>query len=70
MESCDVIPSPIEVTDWYTNWRHAGGIFDGIHQVCGIIPLHTLLPAGRICDYYGGLIHGDFGVLAIVVRCY
>jgi hypothetical protein len=34
-ESCEVIPSPIEVTDWWTNWVHAGGIFDGLHQALG-----------------------------------
>jgi Family of unknown function (DUF6345) len=62
MESCDVIPSPIELTDWYTNWRHTGGIFDGIHQVCGYHTVAYFATCRQICDYYGGLIHAGYGV--------
>jgi hypothetical protein len=34
-ESCKVVPSPLEVEDWWTNWVHTGGIFDGLHQALG-----------------------------------
>lgn len=34
-ESCKVVPSPIEESDWYSNWTQTDGIFDGLHQALG-----------------------------------
>jgi uncharacterized protein DUF6345 len=62
MESCDVVPCPIEKADWYTNWRHTGGIFNGIHQVCGYHTVAYFATCRQICDYYGGCIHAGLAV--------
>ena len=33
------MPSPIEVSDWYTGWTNSDGVFDGLHQALGF---HTV----------------------------
>lgn len=38
-QSCYVVPSPIEVSDWYTNWTQSSGVFEGLHQAIGF---HTV----------------------------
>jgi hypothetical protein len=53
-ESCDVVPSPLEVTDWYTNWRKPGGIFSkGLHQAVGFRTVSWQSTDQKITDYFG-----------------
>jgi Family of unknown function (DUF6345) len=53
-ESCDVVPSPLEVTDWWTNWiRTPGGAFDGVHQVLGFRTLSWQSTDQDVTDYFG-----------------
>ena len=51
-QSCSVIPSPLDVTNWYSNWTNEpGGIFDGLHQAVGY----------RTSSYSGNGISNNFG---------
>lgn len=61
-ESCDVVPSPIEQADWYTNWTQDGGIFDGLHQACGFRTLSWQSTDQDVTDYYGSAIHAGYAV--------
>jgi hypothetical protein len=62
-ESCDVVPSPIEVSDWWTNWvREPGGPFDGVHQVLGFRTLSWQSTDQDITDDFGQLISSNQGV--------
>jgi len=61
-ESCDVIPSPLEVTDWWTNWVGSGGPFDGLHQAVGYRTVAYMATCKQICDYFGGCVHGGYAI--------
>lgn len=52
-ESCYVVPSPIEVSDWYTNWTKPGGIFDGLHQAVGFHTVSWQSTDQDVSDYFG-----------------
>jgi hypothetical protein len=61
-ESCDVVPSPIEVGDWWSNWVKAGAVFDGLHQACGYHTVAYFATCRQICDYFGSCIHAGYAV--------
>lgn len=54
-QSCAVIPSPLETSDWASPWVKSGkGVFDGLHQAIGY---RTNSNSGNgISDNYGGRI--------------
>src|SRR5262245_49696525 len=53
-ESCDVVPSPLETADWWTNWiRTPNGAFDGVHQVLGFRTLSWQSTDQDVTDYFG-----------------
>ena len=52
-ESCYVVPSPIEVSDWYSNWTKDGGIFDGLHQAVGFHTVSWQSTDQDVSDYFG-----------------
>ena len=56
-ESCSVIPSPLEVSDWWTNWVGSNGIFDGLHQALGFRTSSYQSTDEKITDYFGEKIH-------------
>ncbi|MBN2534375.1 MAG: hypothetical protein JXB88_15930 [Spirochaetales bacterium] len=52
--SCLVVPSSIEVSNWWTPWiNEPGGIFDGLHMVCGFRTVATKAYANTIANYIG-----------------
>ncbi|MFI3136917.1 MAG: DUF6345 domain-containing protein [Methylococcaceae bacterium] len=55
-ESCYVVPSPIEVADWYSNWTKAGGVFDGLHQAVGFHTVSWQSTDQNVSDYFGSRI--------------
>ncbi|MEW6747292.1 MAG: DUF6345 domain-containing protein [Planctomycetota bacterium] len=61
-ESCRVVPSPIDVTDWYTNWTKAGAIFDGLHQALGFRSDSTQARDEDITEYFGDRIARNYAV--------
>lgn len=62
-ESCDVVPSPIEVADWWSNWvKEPGGSFDGLHQALGFRTLSWQSTDQDVADYFGGAIANNSGV--------
>lgn len=50
-QSCAVIPSPIEVTNWWSKWAGPGRVFQGLHQAVGY----------RTNSYSGNGISNNFG---------
>ena len=51
-QSCAVLPSPIERSDWYSNWvAEPYDLFDGLHQAIGY----------RVNSYSGNGISADYG---------
>jgi hypothetical protein len=50
-QSCAVIPSPIEVSNWWSNWIGSGRVFQGLHQAIGY----------RTNSYSGNGISNNFG---------
>ncbi len=61
-ESCDVVPSPIEQADWWTNWVHTNGAFDGLHQALGFHTLSWQSTDQDITDYFGNCIRNNYAV--------
>jgi hypothetical protein len=62
-ESCDVVPSPIEVSDWWTKWvQEPGGSFDGLHQALGFRTLSWQSTDQDITDDFGGRVRNNSGV--------
>jgi len=55
-ESCSVIPSPLEVSDWWTKWVGSNGIFDGLHQALGFRTSSYQSTDEKITDYFGAKI--------------
>lgn len=53
-ESCYVVPSPIEVSDWWTNWvAEPGGAFDGLHQAVGFRTVSWQSTDQDVSDEFG-----------------
>jgi hypothetical protein len=62
-ESCDVVPSPLEVADWYTNWTHEpNDVMDGVHQILGFHTLSWQSTDQDITDYMGSRMHSGYAV--------
>jgi hypothetical protein len=62
-ESCDVVPSPIEVADWWTNWvKEPGGAFDGLHQALGFRTVSYQSTDQDVADNFGGRIRNNHGM--------
>jgi hypothetical protein len=52
--SCQVIPSPLEYNDWYSNWvSESDDIFDGMHMALGFRTSTLISTAPGIADYFG-----------------
>jgi hypothetical protein len=62
MESCDVVPSPDDVTNWWSNWIYPNGVFDGLHQLCGYRTGAAFATCRQIIDDFGGRIHAGYAV--------
>lgn len=61
-ESCDVVPSPLEVSDWWTNWVHTNGAFDGLHQALGFRTISWQSTDQDVSDYWGARMRGNYAV--------
>jgi len=62
-ESCDVVPSPIEVSDWWTKWvQEPGGAFDGVHQALGFRTLSWQSTDEDITDDFGERVRNNHGM--------
>lgn len=62
-ESCKVIPSPLDVVNWYSNWTsESDDIFDGLHQAVGFRTDSYQSTDQKITNLFGLLISWNFGV--------
>lgn len=62
-ESCSVVPSPIEVTNWYSKWTNGtGDVFDGLHQAVGFHTSSWQSTDQKVTDYFGGRIKNGYKV--------
>jgi Family of unknown function (DUF6345) len=62
-ESCYVVPSPIEVADWWTNWIDTpNGAFDGVHQVLSFHTVSWQSTDQDVTDFFGSRMHGNHAV--------
>lgn len=62
-ESCYVVPSPIEVTDWWSNWTSSNnGIFDGLHQAMGFHTVSWQSTDQKVTDYFGSRVKNNYAV--------
>jgi len=52
-ESCKVVPSPLEYTNWYSNWTGSDGVFDGLHQALGFRTNSYQSTDQDVSDYFG-----------------
>lgn len=62
-ESCKVVPSPLDVTDWYSNWTsEPDDVFDGLHQALGFRTDSYQSTDQKVTDYFGKRIKQNYGV--------
>jgi len=61
-ESCKVVPSPLEVSDWASNWTNTNGVFDGVHQILGFRTDSWQSTDQKITNYFGSRIHNGAAV--------
>jgi len=62
-ESCYVVPSPIEVSDWYSNWTsESDDVFDGLHQALGFHTVSWQSTDEDVTDYFGSRIASGYAV--------
>lgn len=62
-ESCYVVPSPIEESDWYSNWTsESDDVFDGLHQALGFHTLSWQSTDQKVTDYFGSRIANGYAV--------
>lgn len=62
-QSCYVVPSPIEVADWYSNWTsESNDVFDGLHQALGFHTVSWQSTDQKVTDYFGSRIANGYGV--------
>lgn len=62
-ESCKVVPSPLEVTDWYSNWTsESDDVFDGLHQALGFRTDSYQSTDQKVTNYFGNRIKNNYGV--------
>jgi hypothetical protein len=64
LESCEVVPSPIDIADPYTPWlSEPGGIFDGLHNLCGFRTSAYISTSYNIANYMGYLTFNNVGTV-------
>lgn len=62
-QSCYVVPSPIEVSDWYSNWTQGNDdVFDGLHQALGFRTVSWQSTDEKVTDYFGSRIKNGYKV--------
>jgi hypothetical protein len=62
-ESCYVVPSPIEVADWWTNWiKTPNGPMDGVHQVLSFHTVSWQSTDEDVTDFFGARMKGNHAV--------
>ncbi len=62
-ESCYVVPSPIEESNWYSHWTNSNnGVFDGLHQALGFHTVSWQSTDQKVTDYFGSKIANGYGV--------
>jgi hypothetical protein len=62
-ESCYVVPSPIEVSNWYSNWTsESDDVFDGLHQALGFHTVSWQSTDQKVTDYFGSRIANGYAV--------
>ena len=62
-QSCYVVPSPIEVSDWYSKWTsESDDVFDGLHQALGFHTVSWQSTDQKVTDYFGSRIASGHGV--------
>lgn len=62
-ESCYVVPSPIEESDWYSNWTsESDDVFDGVHQILGFHTVSWQSTDQSVTDYFGSRVASNYGV--------
>ncbi len=62
-ESCYVVPSPLEVSDWWSAW--VGGsddLFDGLHQLISFRTVSWQSTDQKVSDRFGDLVAGNYPV--------
>jgi hypothetical protein len=63
LETCKAIPSPLEVSDWYSNWTsESDDVFDGLHQAVGFRTNSKQSTDQKITDYFGRRMRNNYGV--------
>jgi Family of unknown function (DUF6345) len=62
-ESCYVVPSPIEVADWWTGWiRTPNGPMDGVHQILSFHTVSWQSTDEDVTDFFGSRMAGNHSV--------
>jgi hypothetical protein len=62
-ESCKVVPSPLEQSDWYSNWTsESDDVFDRLHQALGFRTDSYQSTDEKVTDYFGGRVANNYGV--------
>ena len=62
-ETCKAIPSPLEVSNWYSNWTsESDDVFDGLHQALGFRTDSYQSTDQKVTDYFGNRIRNHYGV--------
>ena len=57
-----MVPSPIEVSDWWSNWTGSDGVFDGLHQAVGFHTVSWQSTDQKVSDYFGSRIASGYAV--------
>ncbi|MEQ8763531.1 MAG: DUF6345 domain-containing protein [Planctomycetota bacterium] len=61
-QSCAVVPSPLEYSNWYSNWTQTNGVFDGLHQAIGFRNSSYQSTDQDVTDTFGTYITWNIGV--------
>lgn len=61
-ESCEVIPTPAELTDWWTGWVNSNGVFDGLHMALGFHTSSYQSTDQNISEEFGKLVKEGKGI--------
>lgn len=63
LETCKAVPSPLEVSNWYSNWTsESDDVFDGLHQLMGFRTDSYQSTDQKVTDYFGKRIKNNYGV--------
>lgn len=62
-ESCYVVPSPLEKSNWWSNWiSESDDVFDGLHQALGFRTHSWQSTDQKVSDYFGDRIARGYAV--------